>query len=134
AYGLEKMEFIISSTPAMLAELKSRTADGENVVVTLWRPHWAYDEFPIRDLEDPKGIMGEAEEIHTVGRKGFAADQPEVAALGKALELTDEQLTSLENIMFNEDEGKAPDASVRTWLEANPTFVDDLRAKAGLAS
>lgn len=134
AYGLEDMEFVISSTPAMLAELKSRTSAGENVVVTLWRPHWAYDEFPIRDLEDPQGVMGEAEEIHTVGRKGFAAEQPEVAALIKAFELSDDQLTSLENIMFNEDEGKDPDASVRTWLEANPTFVDDLKTKAGLAS
>lgn len=133
-YGLEKIEHVVSSTPAMLAELKSRTDAGENVAVTLWRPHWAYDEFPIRDLEDPKGLLGDAEEIHSVARSGFSADQPDVAALVKAFELSDDQLTSLENIMFNEDDGKDPDASVRTWLEANPTFVTDLRTKAGLAS
>lgn len=133
-YGLEGMDYIVSSTPAMLAELKSRTDAGENVVVTLWRPHWAYDEFPIRDLEDPAGHMGGAEEIHTVARPGFSAEQPDVTALIKAFSLTDEQLASLENVMFNENDGTDPDASVRTWLEANPSFVADLRAEAGLAS
>lgn len=132
-YGLEDMEFVISSTPAMLAELKSQTEAGENVAVTLWRPHWAYDEYPIRDLEDPEGVMGGAEEIHTVGRAGFSADHPDVAAMIKAFTLNDEQLFSLENIMFNENQGENPDESVRQWLEANPTFVDDLKVAAGLS-
>lgn len=61
----------------------------------------------------------------------FAADHPDVAFI-KAFTLTDEQLFSLENIMFNEDAGADPDKSVRTWLEANPTFVDDLKAAAGV--
>ena len=41
-YGLEDMEFLTSSTAAMLSELKSATDKGENVVVTLWEPHRAY--------------------------------------------------------------------------------------------
>lgn len=133
AYGLEDMEFVISSTPAMLAELGSQTERGENVVVTLWRPHWAYDEYPIRDLEDPEGVMGGAEEIHTVGRDGFSVDHPDVAAMIEAFTLNDEQLFSLENIMFNENKGENPDESVRQWLEANPTFVADLKVAAGLS-
>ena len=129
-YGLDEMDFVISSTPAMLAELKSKTDAGENVAVTLWRPHWAYDAFPVKDLEDPKGAMGEAEKIHTVARTGFTEDHPDVASWISALTLTDEQLFSLENIMFNENGGSDNDASVREWLEANPTFVDDLKAAA----
>ncbi|WP_265521831.1 glycine betaine ABC transporter substrate-binding protein [Oerskovia flava] len=131
AYGLEDMDFVISSTPAMLAELKGATDAGDDVLVTLWRPHWAYDEFPIKDLEDPENAMGDAEEIHTVGRTGFGEDFPEVASWIAAFELTDEQLFSLENIMFNENEGSDNDGSVREWLEQNPTFVDDLKAAAG---
>ncbi|WP_237689012.1 glycine betaine ABC transporter substrate-binding protein [Cellulomonas fulva] len=130
AYGLEDMDFVISSTPAMLAELKGATDAGEDVVVTLWRPHWAYDEYPIRDLEDPEGAMGTAEEIHTVGRTDFTADYPTLASWIDAFTLTDEQLFSLENLMFNEDEGADPDASARAWLEDNATFVDDLQAAA----
>ena len=129
-YGLEGMDFSISSTPAMLAELKSATDAGRNVAVTLWRPHWAYDEFPIRDLADPQGLMGETEEIHTVTRTGFADDFPDVAALFSAFTLTDDQLFSLENIMFNENEGEKNEESVRQWLDDNPDFVDDLKAAA----
>ena len=31
----------------------------EDIVVTLWRPHWAYTAFPIKDLEDPQGKLGD---------------------------------------------------------------------------
>lgn len=129
-YGLEDMDFIVSSTPAMLAELKGATDAGDNVVATLWRPHWAYDEYPVRDLEDPEGAMGEAEEINIVGRTGFTEDLPEVASWIKAFKLTDDQLFSLENIMFNQNEGNKNEESVQQWLDENPTFVDDLKAAA----
>ncbi|WPF83248.1 glycine betaine ABC transporter substrate-binding protein [Sanguibacter sp. 4.1] len=129
-YGLDDMNFVVSSTPAMLAELKGATDAGDDVAVTLWRPHWAYDAFPIRDLEDPEGLMGEAEEINSVGREDFAKDYPTAASWIGAFKLTDEQLFSLENIMFNENNGSDPDASAKEWLEQNPTFVDDLKAAA----
>jgi glycine betaine/proline transport system substrate-binding protein len=132
AYGLEGMEFVVSSTPAMLAELKGATDAGENIAVTLWRPHWAYDEYPVRDLEDPEGAMGEAEEIHTVGRLGFSEDYPTLTKLIESFTLTDEQLFSLENLMFNEDGGGDPTGSAEAWLEENPDFVSDLKAAAGV--
>jgi glycine betaine/proline transport system substrate-binding protein len=132
AYGLEGMEFVVSSTPAMLAELKGATDAGENIAVTLWRPHWAYDEYPVRDLEDPEGAMGEAEEIHTVGRLGFSEDYPTLTKLIESFSLTDEQLFSLENLMFNEDGGGDPTGSAEAWLEENPDFVTDLKAAAGV--
>ncbi|MBU5424066.1 glycine betaine ABC transporter substrate-binding protein [Cellulomonas hominis] len=131
-YGLEDMEFVVSSTPAMLAELKGATDAGENIAVTLWRPHWAYDAYPVRDLEDPEGAMGEAEEIHTVGRLGFSEDYPTLTKLIEAFTLSDEQLFSLENLMFNEDGGGDPAASAQAWLEEHPDFVPDLKAAAGV--
>ena len=129
-YELEGMDYVISSTPAMLAELKGATAAGKDVAVTLWRPHWAYDEFPVRDLEDPENALGDAEEINSVGRLGFAADYPTLASWISAFTLDDEQLFSLENLMFNENGGSDNEASAREWLEQNPTFVDDLKAAA----
>ncbi|ROS23830.1 glycine betaine ABC transporter substrate-binding protein [Cellulomonas sp. PhB150] len=130
AYGLDDMDFLISSTPAMLAEVKGATAAGSNIAVTLWRPHWAYDEYPIKDLADPKGAMGDAEQIYSVGRQGFSDDFPTLGSWIKSFGLDDEQLFSLENLMFNEGEGKDLDGAARTWLEENPTFVDDLKADA----
>ena len=78
-YGLDDMDFVTSSTPAMLAELKSATDSGENIAVTLWRPQWAYDAYPIRDLEDPKGTLGAAESIHSLASTTFEADYPTLA-------------------------------------------------------
>jgi len=130
AYGLEGLDLLISSTPAMLAELKGATDAGEHIAVTLWRPHWAYDAFPIRDLEDPEGVLGAAEEIHSVGRADFTADYPTLASWIQAFRLTDEQLFSLENLMFHEGDGSDPEGAVRAWLDANPAFVDDLKAAA----
>lgn len=126
-YGLEDMEFAVSSTPAMLAELKGATDAGENIAVTLWRPHWAYDEFPVRDLEDPQGALGDAEEIHMWGTSDFEERYPELSGWLAGFTLTDEQLFSLENMMFNDDEyADDPDAAVDAWLEQNPDFLEGL--------
>ncbi|SDS27921.1 glycine betaine ABC transporter substrate-binding protein [Paraoerskovia marina] len=126
-YGLEDMDYAISSTPAMLAELKGATEKGDNIAVTLWRPHWAYDEFPIRDLEDPEGALGEAEEIHMWGTTDFADRYPELSGWLENFTLTDEQLFSLENMMFNDEAYEGDEAAaVDAWLEENPDFVDSV--------
>lgn len=126
-YGLESMEYLTSSTPAMLSELKSATTKGENIAVTLWRPHWAYDAFPIKDLEDPKGTLGDAEGIHSFSSKDFEADFPALAEWIKGFTMDSETLFSLENAMFNsEDGGKDYAPAVKAWMEENQDFVDSL--------
>lgn len=126
-YGLEDMEFITSSTPAMLAELSAAIDAGENVVVTLWRPHWAYDEFPIRDLEDPEGTLGAEESIHTMARPGFEDDYPQLAEWLKAFTLDSELLYSLENVMYNVDDVPRDFTDVVTqWMSENQEYVDSL--------
>lgn len=125
-YGLEDMEYAISSTPAMLAELEAATDAGENIAVTLWEPHWAYDAYPIKNLEDPEGALGEPDDIFTYGTKGFSEEYPEVAEMIGGFTMEADQLHALENIMFNENGGEDPAASVDTWLEENPDVLSDL--------
>ncbi|MDV6013672.1 glycine betaine ABC transporter substrate-binding protein [Haloechinothrix sp. LS1_15] len=129
-YGLEEMEFLTSSTPAMLSELQSSIEADENVVVTLWHPHWAYDAFPIRDLEDPEGTLGETEIIYNFGRDGFEEDYPNLAQMVRNFVMEPDELAELERIMFSEDEydGDDHEAAVADWLEDNPEFVEDLKA------
>jgi glycine betaine/proline transport system substrate-binding protein len=116
----------------MLAQLQSSTDAGENVAVTLWRPHWAYDAFPVRDLEDPEGAMGEAETIFNFARPGFAEDNPQVTQLLKNLVIDDENLSSLENVMFSEENygGEDLDGAVEEWVGDNGQFVEDWKAGA----
>ncbi len=125
-YGLEKMEYITSSTPAMLSELKTATTKGENVVVTLWRPHWAYDAFPIKDLKDPQGALGEAEGIFGYSRLDFDADYPKLDGWLKNFKMDSEKLYSLENAMFNGEETDDYADAVKTWMGENQDYVNSL--------
>lgn len=126
-YGLEGMDFITSSTMAMLTELKAATDAGENIVVTLWEPHWAYSAFPIRNLEDPEGTLGTAESIHVYSRVGFADDFPEIATWMRAFEMPAELLYDLENLLFNENESVSDKGPlVKEWIAANQAYVDGL--------
>lgn len=122
-YGLQNMDFVTSSTPAMLAELRSAIDNGDNIAVTLWRPHWAYDEFPIRDLEDPEGAMGQPDDIYAYGTAGFSEEYPQVAEWIGKFKMTHESIAELENVMFNEFEGSDNEAAVAQWVADNPDFV-----------
>jgi glycine betaine/proline transport system substrate-binding protein len=125
-YGLEGMDYLTSSTPAMLAELTAATDAGENIAVTLWRPHWAYDAFPIKDLEDPEGMLGDAEGIHSFGGKSFEENFPTLAGWLKDFKMDSELLYSLENAMFNENDTDDYGPIVEQWIADNQEYVDSL--------
>ncbi|MCX5080566.1 ABC transporter permease/substrate binding protein [Streptomyces sp. NPDC056121] len=125
-YGLDKEYKVVdSSTPAMLAQLKRAYAKKQPIVTTLWSPHWAYNDYKLKKLKDPKGAWGKGDGVHTLSRKGFADDNPEVGKWLKDFKLTEKQLTSLEAEINKAGKGKQQDA-VKTWLKANPGVVDKL--------
>lgn len=123
AYGLEDWELLESSTPAMLAELERAIEAEEPVVVTLWRPHWAYAGFPIKDLEDPEGALGAEEEIHALARTGFADDFPEVEQWLRNFELTADQLAELSQKVVDAGNGNEQQAAAE-WIDENSDVVD----------
>ncbi|MFG2817310.1 ABC transporter permease/substrate binding protein [Streptomyces sp. NPDC048410] len=123
-YGLKgKYEVVDGSTPAMLTELKRAYDRKQPVVVTLWSPHWAYSDYQLKKLKDPDGAWGKGDKVHTLARKGFSADNPEVAKWLKDFSMTEEQLTDLEARIQKAGKGKEQDA-VRTWLKENPKLAD----------
>jgi glycine betaine/proline transport system substrate-binding protein len=133
-YGLDKEYKVVdSSTPAMLAELKRAYSKQEPVVVTLWSPHWAYSDYKLKKLKDPKGAWGKGDGVHTVARKGFADDNPVVAKWLKNFRMSEKQLTGLEAEINKAGKGKQQDA-VRAWLKANPGVLDKLAPVADTAA
>ncbi|MEJ5914049.1 glycine betaine ABC transporter substrate-binding protein [Pseudokineococcus sp. 1T1Z-3] len=126
-YELEgDYELVTSSTAAMLAELQSAVNSEEDIVVTLWRPFWASSEFPVRDLADPEGAMGDPEGLHELARSGFSDDMPEVAEWMGNFSLTDAQYGELEDMVVNEyGEGQYEEA-VDAFFEANPDVMDQI--------
>jgi glycine betaine/proline transport system substrate-binding protein len=123
-YGLDGAYTVVDgSTPAMLAELKRAYAAKKPIVVTLWSPHWAYSDYDLKKLDDPKGAWGKGDGVHTIARQGFADDNPEVGTWLKNFRMTEAQLTGLEARIQKAGKGKEQDA-VRTWLKENPTLVE----------
>jgi glycine betaine/proline transport system substrate-binding protein len=118
-YGLEDMEFLTSSTAAMLTELKAATDAGENIAVTLWEPHWAYGAFPLKNLEDPEGALGGTESLHSFGREDFTKDHAEVAGWLGDFAMDLDTLYDLENLLFVENDTNDYAPLVKKWMDDN---------------
>jgi glycine betaine/proline transport system substrate-binding protein len=127
AYGLDDWTLKTSSTQAMLAALKKATDAEEPIVVTLWRPHWAYSAYPIKDLKDPKGAMGEPDEIHVIASKDFAQADPGLLAALKNFRMDDETLGSLEQATVKDHQDDQDyQAGVEEWVKDHQDFVDGM--------
>jgi len=123
----DEYQLVESSTTAMLAELQKAVDREEDIVVTLWRPFWANSEFPVKDLEDPEGALGEPETLNAIATAGFSDENPDVAEMFANFKLSDEEYGSLENLVVNEyGEGEEPQA-IEAWLEENPDFIEGLK-------
>lgn len=131
AYNLgSSFQLVESSTTAMLAELKSAIDKKQPIVVTLWRPYWANNSFPVRDLKDPKGALGSAEGLHVLAHKGFSQEFPQVASMLAKFKLDDKQYGTLEDTVVNTfGKGKEAEA-VQDWLAKNPDYVNTLKGGA----
>ncbi|KUP08300.1 glycine/betaine ABC transporter [Bacillus coahuilensis m2-6] len=117
-YNLD-YELVQSSEPAMLTELKKAMDDESPVAVTLWNPHWAFAEYDIKYLEDPRGVYGEPDNIHYLAREGFDKDYPEVFDAFEAWELNDDQLGTL--MKYIED--SSPEEGAKKWVEENQDLI-----------
>ncbi|WP_157930626.1 glycine betaine ABC transporter substrate-binding protein [Glycomyces xiaoerkulensis] len=117
-YGIE--DLVLDTGPAadMLEELGSAIEDKEPIVVTLWQPHWAYDEYDLKNLEDPELTLGETETINALAHGGFSGDYPDLADSLGAFEMSEAEMADAWNTAFHEHEDV--EAGVTAWLEDNP--------------
>lgn len=125
-YGLEQMEYLTSSTPAMLSELDGALSSGQNIAVTLWQPHWAYDVYDLKNLDDPEGSLGEAEEITMFSREGFADDQAEVQGWLSDFTMDMELFSSLQSALFLDNETDEYGDRLAEWMAEHQDWVDSL--------
>lgn len=122
-YGLN-YELMPGSGPTMTAALK-KAIDAENsIVVTGWTPHWMFARWDLKFLDDPKGVYGAAEHIHTISRKDFSTDMPEVAAFLQNFSMTSDQLGDLMGTIADDTSGKDPIDLARGWMSQNEDLVN----------
>ena len=121
-YGLDDMTVSTGSTEDMLLDIAEAVDEGNNVAATLWAPHWAFDEVPIRFLEDPEEAFGAPESIHAYATAGFSEAQPELAECLAEISLTAEQANSMVNTVLGED-GTDDGSAAQQWLADNSDVV-----------
>ncbi|HKS47524.1 MAG TPA: glycine betaine ABC transporter substrate-binding protein [Amycolatopsis sp.] len=124
AYGLNgEYQLVSGSSPAMLADLKTAIDQKKPIVVTLWQPHWAFTQFPLKPLADPKGAFGQPDQVQVIAAKGFGSSHPELARWLSKFKLDSGQLGSLELLIRQKGQGHEQDA-VKEWIQQNKALVD----------
>lgn len=119
-YGLSNYQLIDSSGAAMTAALKRAIARKKWIVVTGWRPHWMLGAFKLRYLKDPKKVLGGAEQIHALARKGFKKDDPKVAAFVSRINIP---LGTLEKVMYEAEQTSYEKAAAK-FIKTHPKLVN----------
>ena len=108
-----------SSTGAMLAELDKAIASKEDFITTGWKPHWMYEKYDLKILEDPKLTMGEGEFVVSFAREGLEEDMPEVYRVIDNFNWTVEDMQSV--MLELQDVG--PTVAAQNWIDKNPEKV-----------
>lgn len=141
SYGFEgTIAYAPSSEATMLASLKKAIGNKQPIVVALWHPHWAYAAFPIKDLKDPKNAWPGAEKIYVTARGDFSKDHPEIAKWFKNYKLSDQQLASLEDQIFQVKNGEVVNKAenpqerkkiIDKWIDKHQDLVDSWTGGSG---
>lgn len=115
-YGLTDWKLIEGSGAAMTAALDKAIKKQEPIIITGWTPHWMFAKYDLKYLEDPKGIYGGDEQIHTIARKGLKEEEPEAY---KTLDQFEWAADDMAQVMVAVHDGQEPSIAAKAWIEAN---------------
>ncbi|WP_239255625.1 glycine betaine ABC transporter substrate-binding protein [Listeria ilorinensis] len=122
AYGLadENWQLQTSSTAAMTSTLEKAIKNKQPIVVTGWTPHWMFTKYDLKFLDDPKNVYGDAEDIHTVVRKGLKKDKPSAYEMLDRFNWTQDDMSE---VMLDVNNGMDPEKAAKKWIKSNPDKV-----------
>lgn len=132
-HGLEGFEVVESSEQGMLAQVARAYGKGNDVVFLGWEPHPMNANFELKYLPGGEDFFGGEGVVHTVTRKGYVSECPNVGKLLGNLKFS----LPMENQIMGEilDEGTEADEATEAWLKANPDawagWLDGVTTKDG---
>lgn len=119
--NLEGWEVQTSSTAGMITSLDQAIQNEEPIIVTAWTPHWIFEEYDLKFLEDPKNSLGEEEYINTIAREGLAEDMPNAYAI---LDKFNWEVEDMQEVMLAAQDIPFEKAATN-WIEENRDRVDE---------
>jgi glycine betaine/proline transport system substrate-binding protein len=121
SYDLD-YELEASSGPVMMTKLAQAYENEEFVVVTGWEPHYMFADYDLKFLEDPKGVYGDVENIHTIARKDIRDDLPDVATFLENFYMTSAELGALMGDMNTYSDDMTEMEIARQWMSDNESL------------
>ena len=118
-YALDDYRLITASGPAMTAALKRAIENEEWIVVTGWSPHWKWERFDLRYIEDPKGSLGGEEYVDAIANPTLVETEPEITDFIRRMTFELDQI----NPMLAEAERTSYDEAAQTFIEEHPELI-----------
>ncbi len=118
--NLEGWHVLTSSAGAMTAALSQAISNNEEIIITGWSPHWIFNAYDLKYLDDPKGLYGTEEYIGTFARNGLKEDAPEAYRVLDRFHWTAEDI---ESVMFDIMEGMSATEAAKKWIDNNQDKV-----------
>ena len=123
-YGLSPSFRLIESDESSMLDRVNQAVFREHwVVFTGWTPHWMFERYNLRFLDDPQGVYGGEERIHTMARRGFSDDYPDAATVVDRISYRPEDLERLMR-WIQEDDANDPYRQALRWLSVHQDLVD----------
>ncbi|ATU08847.1 S-layer protein domain-containing protein [Methanohalophilus portucalensis] len=110
-----------SSSAGMSSALDAAYRSEEPIVVTLWTPHWTFERYDLKILEDPKKTYGEADHIETLSRQGLKRDKPKLYSIISNFNWSHEEI---QDVMGDIESGMSPGDAASKWVGYNSDIVD----------
>jgi glycine betaine/proline transport system substrate-binding protein len=120
-YAITDLKLVEGTGPIMTAVLGDAVDNEEWVVVTGWTPHWKFAQYDLKYLDDPNGVYGGEEAIHTIVRAGLKEDMPEVYAVLDNFSWTPDQMAEL--MVMNQERRADPLKNAKLWIVEHPDVV-----------
>ena len=114
-----------SSSGAMTVTLGQAIENEEEIIITAWNPHWKFSAYDLKYLDDPNGIFGGEETVHTMVREGLETDMPEAYQVLDQFQWT---IEDVEALMLQIYEGESAEDAAEAFVEANPDLVAEWTA------
>lgn len=122
AYGLESYRLIDGSEVSMTAELSHAIRHQQWIVVTGWTPHWMFGQWNLKFLDDPLGIYGGEQSIHTLVSRQLPQRLPKVVAFLDRFSWSPDEMGRY--LVWNHaDGGVFPYEKALRWLKTHPRQV-----------
>ncbi|WP_414499975.1 glycine betaine ABC transporter substrate-binding protein [Zymobacter sp. IVIA_12111.31 C1] len=119
-YGVN-IKLAASSDATMTAVLGEAIREHRPIVVTAWTPHWMFNRWQLKYLDDPKGAFGSDEEIDTIVRKGLRQDSPRAYCVLSHFKWTPAEMGEL--LALNEQPNSDPYQNAKQWVDKHPEIV-----------